>query len=236
PIEGGVVTTNFEVRVSDSNGYADIDDSSVRVDFFKATETNRSGTCSLSVPDVESDGLASSYSCSVNMWYYDQSGSWTINVYALDDGANPASNKTRTLTYNVLNAMQIVSPIGSLSWLPLASGAQDQGADNDPSVINNTGNFDGTIRISAYELDGETTPGEYINSTFFSVSGVSGNECTGVPLGYAGNAVDTLISSNRGPPNLVSEIYYCLDVPIVSAQAYSTSIRGASFSWSIIYQ
>ncbi|MFH1326855.1 MAG: hypothetical protein ABIH59_01880 [archaeon] len=240
PIEGNPITIVFEVRVSDPNGVGDIDDSSVTADFELIGEPTRSGTC---IHDQDLDAASANYSCSVNLMYYDAAGTWTVKINAQDISANPAPENTdEQFDYYSLNGLEIVSPVGSLAWDPLTAGTLDQLSNNDPTVINNTGNYDGTIRITGYDLEGENIGGEFITINQFSVASTTGGvpsaECdvgvTAVALGpLDGNTVDTLISSARGPPATVANVYYCLDVPIVSAQPYSTTESGNS--WTLFY-
>jgi len=232
PTEFGITTVVFETHVYDPDGVGNINDSSVNAEFsFGAT--TRSGSCTY---DEDLDSFTANYSCSVDMTYYDEASSnWNINVSALDQEANYAENTSMGFTYTELKAFDTPLTPSQLSWPALAPAATNQNATNDPTVVNNTGNYNGNIYITAYDLVGQTTSTENISANNFSVSGTSGLECTGAALGPDGGDADTSIAANPGPAGSnLADIYYCIPtVPVVSSQVYSTTARGQS--WVVRY-
>jgi hypothetical protein len=230
PIEFNSVTVNFVANVSDPDGVNDINDSSVVVKFTNGA-TVRNGVCSWS-RDIST--IKSNYSCSVVMWYFDQAGSgWTLNVSASDLGSKILVSGTSVFTYNELRAM-VLTP-STLTWPAVVTGAVNQ-LSNDPTRINNTGNYNGSVSVTARDLLGETNPAELIPASGFRAGPVSGTECTATAL--VNNTITSVAGSNSNPGNLSAgggqgNIYYCIPlVPSVSSQVYSTTTGG---SWEVRY-
>ncbi|MEK6926259.1 MAG: hypothetical protein AABW50_03190 [Nanoarchaeota archaeon] len=234
PTENTFTNVVFSVNVTDPNGVNDINDSSVSPEINNGA-IFRIGSCSFS-QDINS--TTANYSCSVLMWYFDPStpsSSWTTRVQAKDLGNQTLMNGTAVFTYGLLKSM-VISP-SQLFWPSVIPGASNQNSSNDPTIINNTGNYNGIINVTAYNLLGETIPSESIVANSFSVSSASGSEClSGTTLSHSISAGITGSSSNPG--NLSAgggqaNLYYCIPlVPTVSSQVYSTT--GGS-SWAVTY-
>ncbi|RLG09655.1 hypothetical protein DRN73_09545, partial [Candidatus Pacearchaeota archaeon] len=198
----------------------------------KATRENIS--CNL-VSDL--DSYCANYTCSVTSWYFDISGQWTINASATDLGNQTVIyNTSYTFTMNQLKAMTIQP--NQINWSAITPGDTDDKADNDPTIINNTGNYNGTINITGLDLYGETTTTEKFGTDNFTAGIADDCATSGV---YLNNNTQVLItSSNSNPGNLSAgsgagqeQVYYCIpNVPSISSQKYSTSKLG---SWTISY-
>jgi hypothetical protein len=237
PTESLTTTVEFNVRVTDPDGVSDIDDSSVNAEFSKLGEITKNNDC-LWQNDVDSD--TANYSCSIDMQYYNGAGTWNIKINATDFGsAILVEDTSTTFVYQELKAMTL-SP-ASLTWPNIIPGSINQTSNNDPSTITNTGNYNGEISVTSYDLSGETTPGELIPSEDFSIGILTGadEECnapaTATNMGLDGTTTSIINSdSNPGPgPNNYEEIYYCIpSFPLVSSQIYSTSLGG---SWYVLY-
>ena len=96
------------------------------------------------------------------MWYFDVNGQWIINVTANDLGnMTYVSNYSTDFIYNQLQAI-VISP-QSITWPSVSPGAKNQTSNNDPTEINNTGNYNATanLQVEAINLYGAT--GEFIN-------------------------------------------------------------------------
>jgi len=235
PIEDGSTTTTIYGTVCDSDGVNDIDDSSVQVQYTKVGETTRQNlSCSL-VGDLDSN--CANYSCSVDMWYWDGNGEWIINFSATDLGnGTTISNNSFTFSYNQLKAMVITPP--ALTWPALSSGATNQDSSNDPTVINNTGNYDGTVDITGINLYGETTTTEIFGVGNFTADETDSTCGAGTVL--VNGTATTIVGTDSNPGNLSAgagagqeEVYYCIPlVPSLSSQTYSTD---QSESWTILY-
>ncbi len=238
PTESSSKAITFYAIMYDADGVGDLNDSSVNATFSKAGETTRYNSSCVLVGDL--DATSANYSCLITMWYWDGSGAWTINVSGTDLGNQTrVYNDSTTFTYNELKAMAI-SPT-SLTWPGVSIGATNQVSDNDPTTVNNTGNYDGTIDLTGINLLGETTASEYIPVVNFSVDIDTGGaaECDGTNL--VNNTATEITSSDSNPGNLSAgggagqeELYYCIvEVPSdISSQTYSTSEGG---SWTIAY-
>jgi hypothetical protein len=232
PIEENPVTVLFTANVSDADGVNDIDDSSVIVAINGPI--TRTGSCAW-ISDISS--TKAQYNCSVVMWYFDPAGIfWTLNVSATDFGDGTLVSGTAVFTYGEVKGM-LISP-SALTWPTVTTGAANQQASNDPTIINNTGNYNGAVSITALDLQGETISTESIPASSFTTGAASGSECTATALV---NSVSTSISgSNSNPGNLSlgggvgqEQLYYCIPlVPSVSSQVYSTAAGG---SWIVSY-
>jgi hypothetical protein len=228
PIENSMITVNFFPIVSDKDGVNDIDDLSVNA--LVSGSTIKNTVCNL-VGDLNL--TAANYSCSINMYYWETAGTWNVRVQAKDFGNGTMINYTTTFDYNLLNALVISPP--SLTWSPLVPLSTNQNS-TEPTTINNTGNYAGTMAVNGIDLKGEIVNTEAIPVASFRV-GQSELQCSGTTL-VNGTSVNTVIPINPG--NLSAGggigqtfIYYCIpDVPQVSSQTYSA--LGAR-SWSIGY-
>lgn len=226
PIENGITSVNFEIRVSDNDGVGDINDSSVNTGFKKTGEQARSGNCAW---QSDIDAFTASYLCSVNMYYYDGAGTWNIEVNASDLSGASASTGASSFTYNSLKAIIITQP-SQLNWSALISGSSNQQSSSDPTIIRNTGNYEGQILVNAKNLLGLEYPSELISADLFSASAISGNECSGTQL-QSDITVPISDSSLTRGSSAIEEIYYCLrSVPELPSQSYTA--QGAN-SWII---
>lgn len=240
PSENNTVAVDFTVVVTDLDGVANIVDSTLLAQVSRGA-TMRTATC-INPTDIDADSR--SYDCSIDMNYYDEAGNWDLYVEVEDQETKVGSvNLLAYFTYNLLAAMEVPLSPSNLIWDTLTPGAINQNSTNDPTVVTNMGNYAGTITLTAYDLEGETTAGEFIPASDFSVGSTTGGatpaECdvgvTAVALGGDGNPVDTLINANPGPVG-VANIYYCItSVPFVSSQVYSTSTRGPAYAWVVSY-
>lgn len=233
PTENTFTTVSFTANVSDPNGVNDIIDSSVSPQISDGT-TTRTGSCSWS-QDISS--TKANYSCSVIMWYFDPAGpSWNTRVQATDLGNGTLVNGTAIFTYGELMAMTISPSL--LLWATVIPGSTNQMSTNDPTVISNTGNYNGLVSVRAINLLGETINTEMIVAGNFTSGPTSGSECSATVLSNATKI--SIAGSNSNPGNLSQgggvgqeQIYYCIpSVPSVSSQIYSTTQGG---SWFVEY-
>ncbi len=165
------------VRVNDSDGYLDINTTSVTVNFSRSGEVARINN---SCTDLsQSTTYSRNFSCTVDMWYYDDASVWTINVAAKDLGnMTLIVNSSTVFTFGSLQSIRL-SP-SSVTFPSSAQGAVNITSNNDPTLINNSGNFNFTfINITAYNLYGETTTSEFINVANITV----GNNTNGANAG-----------------------------------------------------
>ncbi len=238
PTENATTYITFYVVINDSDGVSDINDSSVRANVTFGTTVRSNNTCSL-VGDL--DTQRANYSCRIDMWYFDAPETWTINVRANDLGNTSYVVNTSTFKYNQLQAI-VVSP-NSLTWPSISIGATNQTSDNDPTVLNNTGNYNVTnnnVRVTAIDLYGQTTATERIFAGNFSARTLTGSsvECAGTNLvngtatGVSGANITRGNHSLNDGATGQEQLYYCITkAPTdISSQTYSTTNAG---SWTV---
>jgi len=234
PIESSSSVVVTYVTVCDPDGVNDVNDSATDVVFNGPSAETRNGNCSL-VGDI--DAYCANFTCSAEMWYWDAAGAWVINASGSDLGnATNIYNDSYNFTYNQLKALTI-SP-DWLNWTALTPGGSNVGADNDPTEVNNTGNYDGTIDITGYDLYGVTVTSENFDVANFTADETDGACGAGTALVNA--SVQTIAGTDSNPGNLSlgggagqEQVYYCIPtVPSVSSQQYTTDISG---SWIVAY-
>jgi|GEM_PF-4104967 len=233
PIDGSNKTITFKFNVTDSGGVATINGSSATANFTVSGEPNRYNTSCLWITNYSSENTAE-FQCAINMKYYDKATAWAINVSAKDNDGNSVSNTTTTFTYNSLTAM-VMSP-SALNWASLTALSTNAGADDDPALINNTGNAEGlAVKVTAYNLLGTTTPSQMIFAANMS-AGTSSQGCDASAMVNATATTVTGATLNRRTDASVAagqeEVYFCIEeVPSSAApQTYSSSAYG---SWTV---
>lgn len=246
PNSGSYLTIRFNVTVTDLDGSADINTTSIRSNFTRAGEPLReNNTCE----EGPTFGDSINFTCAIDMWYFDEPGVWNISVSATDFGTGTiVLNDSTQFTYGTLN--EVVASLSLISFGSVSQGEVNQSSSNDPLILNNTGNVDFTnISINASDLIGETTPSDYIAVANLSVSnstsgsdGSARDECLTTTLN--GVTASTLINRtnyvqvinttlSRGNLSLndgtaQEDIYFCIrTVPTgIVSQAYSTAASG----------
>ena len=148
---------------------------------------------------------------------------------------------------------------GPLTWPTLELGTTNQTSNNDPFLINNTGNKDiaiGGFKVTGYDLWGLTNDNEYIRAQNFSVHAINGTvgcsgigclECNGTQLmnstsGTANPQTLSLANMTAGNNSFnyyngtsgQEELFVCLRfVPLgITRQSYDTSGQHSGV-WSI---
>lgn len=229
PTENTLTSITFYVTMYDADGVADLDDTSVSANFTRAGEALREDTSCTLVGDI--DAYSANYSCQINMWYWDGSGAWNIGVKGKDIGnASWSFNTSATFNYNQLKAM-LISP-SSVTWPSATPGASDFSASIGTS-INNTGNYDGTIDVTAIDLTGASS--ESIAANEFVVD-LSDGACSGTAMVNA--TATTVTSSDSNPGNISAggggeELYYCIpSFPLVSSQTYTAT---GGRAWTVAF-
>ena len=235
PTDDSTTSITFNFTVPDENGCEDINVSSVNASFIRAGEPTRINE---SCVNYSQSGNDINFTCTIDMWYFDQNGAWTINVSIQDNEGEYAENSSTTFTYNVLPGMKM-SPT-SLNWPEVNLTDTDTGSNEDPIIINNTGNSETlNINITSYNLRGEEITTQYIFANNFTVSNES-QGCGGTTMSNASSINVTSAILHRGNHSLnynnatsgQEQIYFCLKgVPQdISSQSYSSSAYGA---WEI---
>ena len=259
-IEKSNITVVFYFVAHDVDGVDNLNDNSpnIVVNFTQAsttyirTNTSAVTTCGL-VADI--NAVSANYSCEVDLWFFDPSGSWSINVSVLDNSNARAENSSaggqgEPFNVNTLTALQMAPT--SLTWGSISLTAKNTTSNNDPIYLNNTGNVNITnVTVTAIDLQGETTRTQYIFAENFSASNATGSSQECNIAGGAGNASkmrnntaidvnntllpvgnNTINSGNSLGQVGQEELFFCLlEVPpTISSQSYSSSALGA---WTI---
>ena len=239
PTENSLTSIQFNFTAFDAEGSSNLNTIGI-ANFSRVGETTRQNTTCSQLNTFATN--YANYSCIMNMWYFDGSGNWNITIEINDTSNAKGQNTTTTFTYNQLSAF-VTSP-STLTWASLSPGLTNQTSNNDPIILNNTGNANITIiQINATNLKGETDSSKGIwagNITMALVTG-SSIECNGntnqttilsasafvnitnatLPYGnlsVSGNAAENLYACIRTIGNELSQ------------QAYSTTNEG---SWTI---
>jgi DNA-directed RNA polymerase specialized sigma24 family protein len=241
PIEASYKTIQFNVTMYDDDGVDDLNDTSVQANFTRGNVLRQNLSCEY----IADFGNSANYTCSIDLQYWDTNGTWNITVYGEDLEQASGINDTTSFQYNVLKAIVITPP--NISFPSVLSGETNITALDDPTIINNTGNFNATgqIAINALNLHGENWPESYIDASYFSIdletwkdqcSAAQCVECDGTFLSNGTNVTIAGVILEAGDLSLgggiaQEELYYCIaEVPPVSTQIYSTKQAG---SWII---
>jgi hypothetical protein len=226
PTESSSTTIAFNTSVDDPEGYGSI--SKVNATFSKGGETARTtSTCTPS--DIIND-TARKFSCTINMQFYDGSGSWAVNVSAFNNGALWGFNDSTSFTYNTLTAWTMATH--SMSFGTIYLGQTGAGATDDPIVMTNTGNADlsGLIKVKALDLKGVTNTSQYLPAGDFSgnIADSAGGDA------MINNTAKLLTGTSlaKGVSSTESLYFYIESVPTsdLSYQTYNTAGLG---QWTI---
>jgi len=221
PAEGSTKTVTFNFTAYDTNGRTDLNESSAAASFAKDSVT-RTVTCT---KDADIDDNRSRFSCSVDMWYFDDAGIWIVSTSISDNNGSTGNNDTTSFTYNPLTAIQISPSL--ISWPTINRGDTDK-PSIDNTTVNNTGNVNGNLQIKGIDLAGTFDSSYIIESAAFMVSTSSSGSCSGDIL-QNGSYIN-ISSSSLPKGNLSTRIlYYCLRYATseLIKQAYTTSLNGA---------
>jgi surface protein len=234
PTESSTSVITFNFTAYDANGANTLNDSSASAYFQRTGQTTRYNASCVNGSTV---GNTKNYTCTVRMWYFDQAGAWTINTTVKDNTGLYNENASTTFTYNLLTSM-VVSP-SVFGWPTINLSSINIGANNNPAIINNTGNAENlNVNVTAYNLIGETTSSQYIPAINFSVDNITSG-CLGSVMINATDARVTNSTLQRGNNSIATNnsasgqtpLYFCLrSVPNnIGSQSYSSGTN----SWII---
>ncbi|PIN88739.1 hypothetical protein COU61_03675 [Candidatus Pacearchaeota archaeon CG10_big_fil_rev_8_21_14_0_10_35_13] len=244
--EDGQKPVTFDFIVEDIDGWQNIDASSGRANFTysnASTLITRNNDSCVSLGSVSTTQL--NISCTINMWYFDASGTWNITAYATDVSGAQGQNRAASLVLSPTKAL--LSGPGNLTFSTLNPGDTNTTADNNPLTLNNTGNVhipEGNISVNATDLVGETNAAYALYARNFTIGitqgGTPAKECGGVNSTFLLKSVYQNISNATLPYGNHSAgggtgqegLYLCLTLAgsELLTQAYSTAGEGA---WTI---
>ena len=241
------VDTIILLQVSDANGFTNLDDNTAQVELTKAGEVTVQNLSCIRITG-QSSGIFANYTCGVDMFWYSGAGSdWRIRASIDDINANNMINDTTFFTVALLTSFT-VDPDG-LTFPTISPGIGNQESNNDPLIINNTGNSDilaGNIDMATVNLTGGIDDQIRIESGSFTIGtdGTGIDECL-----VAVGTTTAMVNDNGLPPVPVTitgafvnagdftlndgtaqeELFVCLAIsdPGLTAQDYSTSNSGA---------
>lgn len=210
------VPVNVIFNVTDTNGFADLNDSTAQCIGFKTGEANRtSSSCSV----FGQSGNDARYNCTDTFQYFDAAASdWAWNCSVSDDSAASDFNDSVTFTINSLNFVDVNET--TISWAVVNSGTEDEEADA-PINLDNGGNQDyETSFVTAYNA---TNSSNIIPATNFSLDADTG-QTTGQT--YMVENVSVNITSFFTLPhgNASNEdIFVYVDMPTVPNGIYAST-------------
>lgn len=239
--EATISNFSIEFNVTDINGVADLNNNSAQIRINLTGEAERYNTsCS---PKLQTSSTSISYICNISIWYFDGAGNWTINASINDTAGAYAENRSTNFQVKSTTAMNMYPT--ALTWATLELGTTNRTSNNDPLIINNTGNTDivvGGITVTGNDLYGLTTITDFIGAGNFSIHAVNGSaDCTGAGcLECAGTLMVNNTATGITTANITAgnnsindgtgtsgqeQLYMCLRlVPMtLSRQTYDTS-------------
>ncbi|MBX4196407.1 hypothetical protein KW805_02355 [Candidatus Pacearchaeota archaeon] len=241
PVEDSVAFVLFNFTANDTDGFGNLKDTSARVNIsLTGVPTVRSN---FSCTKLNTFALTNAnYTCSVQMQYFDNSGVYNISVAINDTSDAMGINQSTFFTFNQLSAF-IAGP-SNLTFASLSPGDVNKTSNNDPLILNNTGNKNvtlGNIHVNATDLKGETDNTKALYSGNFTVSivtgsslecGISGNQSVAMSHWAFINVTNS--SLTNGNHSLADgstgqeQLYLCLGYvgTEISSQAYSTANEG----------
>lgn len=243
PSENTYIGVSVNFSASDADGAGNLDDATARINITRGSQTRANYTCT----EINSGGNDANYSCFVDVWYFDESGYWNVTVTINDTSASQAQNTTSSgtlvnFTVNTLTAF-VMGP-SALTFASLALGAVNSTSNNDPLLLNNTGNVviaNGSIQVNSTDLDGETVSSLSLYARNFSMGAISGVECNAINSTLMNRSIFQYIelaNLSRGNNSINNgatgqeQTYLCLRIVgnELSSQAYSTTNEGA---WTV---
>ncbi len=222
----------------DPDGAKNLNASTAAANFTQSGEADRFNRTCIFSHDLAGNNSISQFNCSVNLWYWDDWGYWNVSVSIRDTSGSIAVN-TSTI-FNVSRLDGILIQPSQLTFPSMNPGSFNQTSNNDPIIVNNTGNGDittGNVRVTAIDLYGESDNAKIIfannvsiglsndatdcNPNAASASQMSNNTATSVEG-------SVLSSGNTSAGQGQEQLYVCLMKvgSELTSQTYSTQTGG----------
>jgi len=207
PIENGIRTAYIHFNATDTNGASDLNDSTATITLSFSGEPQRYNT---SCTPAGNPGDTETYTCAIDLQYYDRDGAWTINASIYDNAGAYAENLTFTMTYDPLAAMILWK--SSLNFTNAAIGEQNKASDQNPQIIDNRGNQNITqVNVTAFDL---VKGGETIAATQFTMNATDGS---GAGYTLQNNTMvdiqNAIVARDIGGSDSNASLYLYVDVP-----------------------
>ncbi|MFH1585844.1 MAG: NosD domain-containing protein [archaeon] len=238
-ISGSVTPVEIIFNVTDPNGYEDIDDSTLVINFTydlgeEQDRISNIGNCT----SIIDDGLfTKTFICNVTMHYYDGYGDWTANVSINDtSGLNGQNN----FSFQV-NILQEVDMLPAYFNFGTVNRATTNLTANPNVTVRNFGNFDipgdSELEVRAYDLYHQG--GDSFPANFFSAANETTDVCSDGEVLQNATLIEINVTLPKnydfGAPYPNVEIQHCLlSVPSgISLGVYNTTNTG-SYAWEFI--
>lgn len=175
-VEDSVLRLQVNITVTDADGAADINDSSVDINVSSTGEPSKlNQSC---MYNGQQTSTSRNYSCHFDMWFFDAAAFWTINATANDFGTGNYKYNASTFYYGSTQAIKL-GPT-SLTWAGLSPGQRNQTSTNDPLLINNTGNYMvQNLTVRGINLVGAADPSYVIDVRNFTADIETSGSCSG---------------------------------------------------------
>lgn len=239
-LAGTTKDVTFQFTAEDTNGAADLDDTTASASFSFGGEPTRSSVPVTGCVAGAPSGNQITYTCTITMQYFDDNGAWTVTVSVDDLSAVTATDSSTTVTINLLRDITI-SP--AIITFPATTQSATNLLSSSDTTITNLGNFDtpsdGSIDVTATDLTGTVTPAEVIPAANIRAADITD---VGTVCSTGGSAlVDTIATGISGavlPRGIggsnTGDLTYCINlVPGgISSQGYTADLAGGN-QWTI---
>jgi hypothetical protein len=245
-VENNKNDTIINFSAHDSDGWANLNDASAKVNITDGTMTRTNSSC----VRYQQSGNNTNYSCTISIWYFDAPQMWNITAFIQDVSSASGSN-TSNLTINQLVAFVMGPSALTFSGATVTPGNNNVTSNNDPLLLNNTGNANiasGSVQVNATNLRGETTSTLAIWAANMSVGTSQGGnpptECGGAGAtnmastyaytAVAGSALSRGNYSGNDGSTGQEQLYVCIRTvgSELTSQTYST-LNSTEGSWTV---
>jgi hypothetical protein len=187
----------------------------------------------------EISGNYANYTCNITMWWWDINETWVVTAYIKDNSSSSGINNT--VTQEVGETSAFIGGPSPLTWSAISPGDSNQTSNNDPYIMNNTGNIvipSNILKMNSTHLRGEENSAEAIWAGNFSINWSTGGsppaECGGTPMNHGEFTAVTGANLSTGNYTLndgatgQERLYFCIREvdSSLSTQAYSTADEG----------
>jgi hypothetical protein len=154
---------------------------------------------------TQSDSQHRQYTCSVKVRYWYAPGDYDVSVSYTDDGNNATGYQSNLCGLGAIIAY--VQNYGSVQFPGASPGTSN--VEGTPAItVNNTGNTQMDLFMTAYDLDGRTAPLQKLSASAFKAGGSLGSAVT-LTNGVQKNLSISLVSGNTS----YAEVKLWLSIP-----------------------
>ena len=233
PNEGPSTTTiSINFTASDADGFTNLDVNKAQINFSLTGEVTRVNSSCANTVNFSTD--FANFTCSVTIYWFDGTGTWTIDASIEDTDSNFVSNSTTNFFLGTTDGF-VMSPT-ALTFTGVTAGVTNI-LSNENITLNNTGNVNKYIEINSTNLRGEINPNLALWANNFTINTAS-QACEAQALvdhTFVNITAAILNKGNFTIQNLTAgqeEFVTCLEQvgSELTAQSYSTANETA---WTI---